>query len=57
MFSDSESSISSDYDDGVYCICRKGYSEKYFMIQCDNCEEWLVKDMLHFYKTIIDLTL
>ena len=40
MFSDSESSMSSDYDDEEYCICRKGYSEKYFMIQCDNCEEW-----------------
>ncbi|KAI8141409.1 hypothetical protein BJV82DRAFT_175430 [Fennellomyces sp. T-0311] len=23
-----------------YCICRKGYDGKEFMIACDGCQEW-----------------
>ncbi|ORX49183.1 hypothetical protein DM01DRAFT_1385311 [Hesseltinella vesiculosa] len=27
-------------EDPVYCLCRKGYDGKEFMIACDQCQEW-----------------
>ncbi|KAF7722077.1 hypothetical protein EC973_003726 [Apophysomyces ossiformis] len=35
-------SIANDAEDDamVYCLCRKGYDGKEFMIACDKCQEW-----------------
>ncbi|OZJ06386.1 hypothetical protein BZG36_00674 [Bifiguratus adelaidae] len=29
-----------DEEDQVYCICRKGYNGKEFMLACDDCGDW-----------------
>mmetsp|Transcript_22205 Transcript_22205/g.73085 ORF Transcript_22205/g.73085 Transcript_22205/m.73085 type:complete len:108 (-) Transcript_22205:72-395(-) len=30
----------SSEEEEVYCICRQGYEEGEFMIECDHCKEW-----------------
>ncbi|KAI8373033.1 uncharacterized protein BYT42DRAFT_616221 [Radiomyces spectabilis] len=29
-----------DNNEELYCICRKGYDGKEFMVACDGCQEW-----------------
>ncbi|KAI8992447.1 hypothetical protein BDB01DRAFT_778467 [Pilobolus umbonatus] len=35
-----KTSINTRKDSSLYCICRRGYDGKEFMIECDQCQEW-----------------